>query len=483
MAALPPGGGAASMSPGDLAPVAGQTALYRATRDGYDLFYAPGCLSVVPSSRAEAFAAGLALPGAHGTGWAGELRRRAARSASTSGREAPFRPECLTLYLHNECNLGCTYCYAGPGLPAPGAQAQGERGARLDPKAVSAAADLVAANCRAAGRRMTAVFHGGGEPSLYPDELDALLDLVAGAARRRSVDLFCYAATNGTLPEAGAAWLARRFDLVGLSCDGPAAIHDAQRPGRDGHGTLHAVERTARALHAAGARFQVRATITRAGLGRQAEIAAYLCRHLGPEEIHFEPVYGGGRTGPGAALDAGDAPAFVAGLMAARAVAAGYGVPLSTSLCRPGTIHGPYCHVFRQVLNLLPAGPAAGDDPGVATACFKDSTAEQARRRGTDLGALDPLTGQFAVDGERVETLRARLAPVPEGCAGCFNRFHCTRGGPDACPLEAGGPREAAFRCQASRSLAAALLAESAEALWAEVQAGKAEAPHGCLLS
>lgn len=473
MAPLPPGGGAAtaSMAPGDLLPVRGpdpgETALWRASRDGHDLFYAPGCVCIVPSPQAAAFAAGLSLPAAPTDRWAAELRRRAARARAARARaEPPFRPECLTLYLHDECNLGCTYCYARP---------RAGRSGCLDPGAVTAAADLVAANCQALGRPMTAVFHGGGEPSLYPAEVDELLDLVAGAAGRRSVGLFRYVATNGTLSAEGARWLARRFDLVGLSCDGPAAIHDAQRPARDGRGTLQAVERTARTLRAEGARYHVRATITPAGLDRQDEIAAYICQHLAPEELHFEPVYCGGRSG----LDAGDAPAFVAGLMAARRVAAGYGVPLTTSGCRLGAIHGPYCHVFRQVLNLLPGGPAG---PAVATACFMDSTAGQARRRGTAIDVQDGETGQFAVDGGRVEALRACLAPLPEGCADCFNRFHCARGCPDACPLDGRGPEQAAFRCQASRSLAATLLAEAAGALWAEILAGEATGPHGCHL-
>lgn len=473
MASLPPGGGAAKafMAPGALVPVPGpdpgEAALWRASRDGFDLYYAPGCLCVVPSPQATAFEAGLALTGAPEGRWAGELWRRAARARATSARpEPPFRPECLTLYLHDECNQGCTYCYAHP---------RDRRSVRLDPGAVVAAADLVAANCQALGRSMTAVFHGGGEPSLYPEEVDELLDLVAGAAGRHAVGLFRYVATNGSLSAEGARWLARRFDLVGLSCDGPADIHDAQRPGRDGCGTLQAVERTARTLRAEGVRYHVRATITPAGLGRQDEIAAYICQHLAPEELRFEPVYGGGRS----VLGAGDAPAFVAGLMAARQVAAGYGVPLTTSGCRLGAIHGPYCHVFRQVLNLLPDGLAG---PAVATACFMDSTAGQARRRGTAIDVQDGETGQFAVDGGRVEALRACLAPLPKGCAACFNRFHCARGCPDACPLDGRGPEEAVFRCQASRSLAAALLAEAAEALWSEVLAGEATVPHGCLL-
>jgi sulfatase maturation enzyme AslB (radical SAM superfamily) len=483
MALLSAGGQAVAMAPGDLLPVpeaglgGGATAIYRAARDGYDLFYAPGCLCVVPSSEANAFAADLALPGAKANGWAGELLRRATHAASTAAARrdgAAFRPECLTLYLHNECNLGCTYCYAAP---------RGERGGRLEANTVAAAAELVAASCQSTGRPMTVVFHGGGEPTLYPEELDELLDCVGAVAAGHSLALFRYVATNGSVPEARIAWLARRFDLVGLSCDGPAAIHDAQRPGRDGRGTLPAVERTARALRAAGRRFHVRATITGHGLGHQSEIADHICRHLAPKEIHFEPAYGGRHSGPGAALKAGDAPEFVAGLMAARAVAAGYGVFLTSSVCRPGTVHGPYCHVFRQVLNLLPPWGAGVTEPAVATACFKDSTAEEALERGTACGQWEGGKGRFVMDEGRVAALRAQLAALPTACVACFNRFHCTRGCPDVCSLAGEGPGQAAFRCSASRFLAAALFAERAEALWAEVRAGKAPAPHGCLLT
>src|SRR5262249_3677830 len=28
--------------------------------------------------------------------------------------DQPFEPECLTLYLSNQCNLACGYCYSAP---------------------------------------------------------------------------------------------------------------------------------------------------------------------------------------------------------------------------------------------------------------------------------------------------------------------------------------------------------------------------------
>lgn len=439
----------------------------------YVAYYAPGCLCVVNPSLAATFEADLL---AGGEGWAATLRRRAEHALTwAAGREAqPFRPECLTLYLHGECPLHCTYCYADPRPPAAGAR---RAGSALEPAAVAAAAGLVAANCRAADLPFQVGFHGGGEPTLHRAQVEALLDVVRAAAERHGVELRLYVATNGAFSEEKAAWLARHFDWVGLSCDGPAGIHDAQRPDRQGRGTLHLVERTGRVLQEQGVKLRVRATITPASLGRQAEVADYLCRQFSPLEIHFEPLYGGGRCPPGglgaAVAEPGD---WVDGFLQARAIAAAHGVPLHTSGTRLGELHGPHCQVLRQVLNLVPP-------EGLATACFKAADAAAARSLGSVVGALDGQSGRFEVDAGRVATLRRRLGALPAGCEDCFNRYHCARECPDHCPLdgrEGQAPAdEPAFRCRVQRLLAARLLEERAAQLGAELQAGKAGRIHG----
>ncbi|MEJ2210458.1 MAG: radical SAM protein [Anaerolineae bacterium] len=438
----------------------GRLPLFRLAPGGdeaYVAFYAPGCLCVVEGPSAGSFEADLVSGG--GGGWAATLRRRAERAlAWAADREAePFRPECLTLYLHDECPLGCTYCYADPRPPG--------QGRRLEPAAVAAAADLVAANCRAKGLPFLVGFHGGGEPTLHGEQVEALLALVRGAAERHGVELRLYLATNGAFSEEKAAWVARHFRWVGLSCDGPADIHDAQRPDRQGRGSLPLVARAARVLREAGVNLRVRATITPAGLERQAEVADYVCRQMAPAEIHFEPLYGGGRSARGGLAPA-QAEAWVDGFLQARAVAAGYGIPLRTSGTRPGELHGPHCQVLRQVLNLVPPG-------GLATACFKAADGAGARRLGSLVGALDPRSGRFQVDAGRVALLRRRLGALPAGCDDCFNRFHCAGECPDRCPLDDGEapPTGPGFRCRAQRLLAARLLEERAAELWAQARA------------
>lgn len=448
----------------------GRMPVYRRDGGEYALFYAPGCLCVVGLSGADPFERFIS-PLDPGNGqsekvryWGRELWKRAERAVNELelAAQEPYRPECLTLYLNNECNLRCTYCYADPSS-APET--------RLVVKAIAAAAELVAANCRAKSMPFYVVLHGGGEPTLHPERVEEVLALVGRVAAAHDVELYRYVATNGILSEERAAWLARNVDQVGLSCDGPAAIHDRQRPCRDGWGSLRLVERAARVFHEEGVRLHVRATITAASLERQAEVADYICRQIEPEEVRFEPVYLGGRQAVAGALTPHHADAFVSHFLAARVVARGYGIPLLFSGSRLDSIHGPYCNVFRQVLNLVPGG--------VATACFKAVDARQVVQAGMGIGGLDRDTGTFVIDKGRVALARWKLGEMPARCADCFNRYHCAGSCPDGCRLD--GDAEAGFRCQVQQSLSAALLVERAGSLWSELQAEATGAAGGIM--
>ena len=457
---------------------AGGRPIFRWDSAEYATFYAPGYVCVVGLPDADSFETTIQVeesgvpnlfgsPSDQGQGvaWGPQLWRQADLALAEARRwqEEPFRPECLTLYMNNECNLGCVYCHTDP-LPGPAP--------RLEPETIAVAAEVVAVHCRQKGRPLYGVFHGGGEPTLHQERVERALALLDRAASAHDVELFRYVATNGVMSEKKAAWLARHFDLIGLSCDGPAEIQNRQRPGRDGGTTAHVVERTGRILREEGGRFHVRTTITRATLSRQAEIADYICQQFSPEEIHFEPVYLGGRTSAATGLGAHQAGEFVANFLKARQVAREHGILLATSGSRPDALHGPYCHVFRDTLNLVPGG--------VATACFKVTTAAQVEEKGAAIGALNRESGRFEIDQPRVRELCQRLDALPAGCTDCFNRYHCVRACPDYCPLEGNtrpdhGAAEPGFRCLAQKALAYAIIREAAERLWsARVKAGAA---------
>jgi uncharacterized protein len=433
----------------------------------YALFYAPGCLCVVAQLEADRFETAIASldtplvreseEGQNSpVDWRAELWRRAdqAIEKANSWREEPFSPECLTLYMNNECNLSCVYCHTDPS-PRPVA--------RLELEAIAAAGEVVAESCRQKGVPFYIVFHGGGEPTLHRGRVDSAMARLEAVACAHGVEPFRYVATNGVMSEEKARWLAHHFDLVGLSCDGPAEIQNRQRPSWSGRDTSRVLERTAYILREEGCRLHVRTTITGATLNRQAEIADYICQQFSPEEIHFEPVYVGGRTSTFTRLDAHQANEFVTNFLEAQELARRCEIPLLSSGSRPGSIHGPYCHVFRRVINLVPGG--------LATACFKITEAAQIEERGADIGSLNRDTGRFEIDHFRVQALRQQLNVTLPECAECFNRYHCARECPDCCPLDKDAhPGSVSvvpgFRCRAQKALAYASLRKTAERLW-----------------
>ena len=433
--------------------------------NGRAVFYAPRFACVVPERRVPAFVRFVQMKRNESPEQdvprclcdAAARLTAAAQSARDEAEAAfrrPFVPECLTLFLHNSCHLGCRYCYSAPSTGAS---------AFLSPEAVQAAARMVAESCAARSQPFTVAFHGGGEPTWNPERLRHLLAIVQTVAREQAVELRTYLATNGVLAEEEAQWLVQHIDRIGLSCDGPPRIQDVQRPARDGSPTSPAVERTARLLRRSGKPFHVRVTLTAETLGEQAAIVDYLIAHFAPAEIRLEPVYvnPSGTNAPVRDL----AALFASGFLAALRVAAAGPTRVVTSLTRPASIYGRYCNALRHVVNLVP-----GD---VATGCFLESRAEGVERHQMKMGAMDWKTGRFALDRERIDALACRGLAIPEDCRDCLCADQCTHGCPDFCvwPRSTGAGRanerlSDSFRCHAHLLLMAELILEAADRAW-----------------
>lgn len=403
--------------------------IFRSEEASTTLFYAPGYLAVVARARADEFAASLREPATDGVASRLLSAATAAEAWRLAKQTGPYRPVCLTLYLHNACQLQCRYCFAD-------AKPENLRLPSLSIENVKAAARVVAENCKALDVPFTLVAHGGGEPTLALGLLERALDVVETIAGEHGLALFRYVATNGVLTPDRVRWLARRFDLIGISCDGPPEIQDAQRPRAGGGGSAAAVEATARVLHDEGREFDVRVTVTEVSVTRLPEIAHYVCSVLRPREIHVEPVYSAGRAQ--AFEQALEAKRFVDSFVAGKRIARVFGVPWLSSGSRPADLHGPYCHVFRDVLQLVPGG--------TVTNCFLDTGVGPAR---ASMGSV--VGDQVEFKGGCAEEMRTR-AEVAASCRGCFNQFHCVRECPDRCALDQNDPA-GSFRCEVQRRL------------------------------
>ncbi|HEU4882344.1 MAG TPA: hypothetical protein VFT45_08870 [Longimicrobium sp.] len=464
------GPGSSGALPGDARRIHPLLPIFRLGDGAGAILYTPGHAVRLSRERADALEAAFAgRSTAEGGGTARLAERLLGLAAAAAARyralaERPFEPECLTLYLGNECNLRCAYCYStdrtgearARALPVLGRPAAASRGARwtvLEPRVVAAAAAFVARACAAKRMRMTVVVHGGGEPTVHWTRLREVVGLTRTAAARHGVGWWGYIATNGVFGSAKARWLGQEFDLRGLSCDGPPDIQDRQRPGAR-RPTSAAVEETSRAWRAMGAAFTVRATITPGSVRRQPEICAYAAGRLGAREVVFEPVYR-----PGSARQEifrpEDAEEFAAYFLAAERTAQTLGCRLTISGVRLDEIHGPYCNVLRDVLQVTP--------DGVGTACFL-CTGEGEGEQALAIGRMEP-GGRFALDAERIGELRRAAARIPGRCQSCVNVLHCARECPDVCPALGRDADEGApggFRCRVQRLLGEAWIRRAA---------------------
>ncbi len=388
-----------------------------------------------------------------------QAAREAAREMTEASRQE-FMPECLTIYVNNQCNLRCRYCYSQPDVSV-------NRTVSAD--GVRAAARLVAGTCATRNIPFTLAFHGGGEPTLVTQHVDRFIDIAREEAGVFGLHPRTYIATNGAVSEETALWLVTRFDLVGVSCDGPPEVQDRYRPGRDGRPLSEYVSNTMSTLQRHGRPFHIRATISRETVYRQSEIVSYLADRYAPSEIRLEPVY----INPSgeALLDVSHAAAFVNGFLASQTAGKVRGIPVTTSITRPNAIYGPYCNVLRRVLNLIP-----GD---IATGCFLESRPDGVNRRRVQIGSLDSARRMFRIDKEYIRSLIIRCSERPIGCYNCLCSCQCTFGCPDRCKLEesveSSSFREyegGSFRCLVNRMLMEAMIVEAADKAWVSTKWG-----------
>lgn len=443
--------------------------IFRLDQGAHSYLYTPGHPHPVTQSEADQLQNAFALnkpPCSKIAQLAAVLTYQAQQSKAAWDRlaEAPFAPVCLTIYLSNRCNLRCSYCFAAPARMNGKSDKQylsqnNNQNVALPvirEEVVEQAAQIVAAYCARSSRPLTLVLHGGGEPTLHWRLLQRLVFLTRRVAATHGIGWWGYLATNGILSENKAALLANHFDLIGLSCDGPPEIQDRQRPTAAGAGTSKVVERTARVFARIGTPFAVRATITPETVCYQPEIVRYIHEKLGTKVIRFEPAYhANGNSKTGFAPE--NAELFVTAFLSAQQLAVQLDCELSISGVRLNEIHGPYCNVLRDVLQLTPDGGVSG--------CFLCTNGHDAIGKTMSLRQVATGCAQLTVDVDRIAELRRHALQIPTRCWQCVNIYHCARECPEYCPAfgEKNSPLNSrGFRCQVYQQLAESWICQGA---------------------
>ncbi|WP_096785463.1 anaerobic sulfatase maturase [Rhodobacter sp. CZR27] len=184
------------------------------------------------------------------------------------------------------CNLDCGYCYY---LEKQALYPERHR-FRMEEAVLSRFIRDYIASQSAAGQREITFAWQGGEPMLMG--LDYFRRVVEIQARHCPPGHRIGNAlqTNGTLvTEDWARFLRENGFLVGVSLDGPPAMHDQARPDRRGRPSSAAVLRGLERLQRHGVDVNILTVISRANVGAPLEVYRYL-RGLGAEVIQFIPA-------------------------------------------------------------------------------------------------------------------------------------------------------------------------------------------------
>lgn len=319
---------------------------------------------------------------------------------------AEWKPTEVTLFLTNECNLRCSYCYASAG----------EHRGMLPVSTALASVELVARNALEAGQSEFRVsFHGGGEPTLAWQTLTASVERAEALARASGLNVTFNLASNGVIPSSKVDWLVRHFHDFSISYDGPTWIHDRHRRTPSGSGSAQTVEATLRHLDSHSARYGVRVTVTQESVAFLPEIVSNLLERFSPAAVHFEPLFSHGRA-QARGLSAPDARAFVAGFREARTLVERHGLDLYYSGARTELVTDTFCGAADGSFNVTPEG--------LLTSCF------EVCHEGDELAASffygrSNAQGGFDIDRGRLATIAAHTVRERPECEGCFCRWHC----------------------------------------------------------
>lgn len=221
---------------------------------------------------------------------------------------AAFEPALQTRLLILQptpfCNIRCSYCY----LP------DRDNRSRMSVDTVRAVAERLLQD-GLLGAQLSVVWHAG-EPLAVPLAFyEAAFDTLQQALGSRCALTQCIQTNAMLIDEAWCALFKRHGVQVGVSLDGPAALHDRHRLTRRGHGTHARVLRGVRLLQQHGIAFHVIAVVTAHTLRDPQAFARYF-EELGPTElgINFDEAEGGHLHSSLAGQEAGHA-AFLRALL------------------------------------------------------------------------------------------------------------------------------------------------------------------------
>ena len=190
---------------------------------------------------------------------------------------------CLTLNVAHDCNLRCRYCYAASGTYGGRRMLMAEETARR-------AFDFAFA--RSEGVKTEDLCFYGGEPLLNFGVIRSTVKYARRRCAGTGTEVRFHVTTNGTLltPDIMDFLADEGFSAI-VSLDGPAELHDRQRPFADGRGSHGEVLKRVLAFHQRmdHSRVTVRSTFT--GIDHDLCTMYKYLTGLGFDSVSIEPAF------------------------------------------------------------------------------------------------------------------------------------------------------------------------------------------------
>jgi uncharacterized protein len=205
------------------------------------------------------------------------------RMSQTPGvpiRELPV--QTLVFHLINECNLGCTYCYAGGGHYGKPMKTMNQQTAE------QALHFLMEASQNSSS---VSVILFGGEPTLNWGLLKHTIEYGTELARQYGKTIDFSLTTNGTLlTERRIDFLARHRVGVSVSIDGDEAVQNQWRPFKNGSGSYEIVSENIRKLIERHRTRPIAARVTLTKHFPPIRETFFHLKNMGFHEVGFAPV-------------------------------------------------------------------------------------------------------------------------------------------------------------------------------------------------
>ncbi len=348
-----------------------------------------------------------------------------------------FQPTVCVLFLTNECNLRCIYCYAHGG---------DNRAEKLPRDMARAAIDKVCQNASNQGlEHYMLSFHGGGEPIIA---WQLLQDCVVHA-RQTELPVNINLTSNGVWTDRQRNWVLDNIDEISLSFDGLPEVQNRQRPRLTGSVSHPAVMATVRELDRRKESYGIRVTITDESIGQLPDIVAYLCQETGAHALQVEPAFNHGRARE-------DRQALLQNERFAEMFMAGYDIARKAqrhiyySGARPWLLTNRFCEAFNKALIVGP--------DGFITSCYEVCSRDHELAGDFIFGSMDH-GGTLALNSQTRQNFLTRITERKQLCQECFCYFHCA----GDCPSktftpEAGGHLLHGSRCDLNRTITRELI-------------------------